>query len=137
MKSEIVDFNTYKEILLDIRNEVFTIEQSVPKELDLDGFDEVSKHIVIFDNGILVATGRIQPDGHIGRVAVIKKYRGQGVGRLIIDGLVSYAKSIGLSRVYLGAQVTAKGFYTRLDFIPYGEIFLDAGIDHIMMELDL
>lgn len=137
MRSEIVDFNIYKDMLLDIRNEVFTIEQSVPEELDLDGFDEESKHIIIFDNDMPVATGRIQADGHIGRVAVIKKYRGKGVGRLIIDGLVSYAKSIGLSKVYLGAQVTAKGFYSRLGFIPYGDVYLDAGIDHIMMDLNL
>lgn len=117
-----------------IREEVFIKEQKVPKELELDEYDDLSKHLLISENGIPIATGRLQSDGHIGRVAVRKPYRGQGLGRIIIGELISYGVSKGLNRFFLGAQISAVGFYNKLGFISFGDVFLDAGIEHIMME---
>lgn len=137
IKIEISDFETLNDELLAIRHEVFTLEQSVPEELDEDGLDPHCKHLLISNDYEAFATARIQKDGHIGRVAVKKKYRGNGYGKTAIEGLISYAEKQKMKSVYLGSQLQAVGFYKTLGFTEYGEIFLDAGIEHIMMKLDL
>ncbi len=137
MESKLVDFKEYKDELLDIRNEVFTIEQKVPADLDYDEFDDTSKHVIVYSENSPVATGRILSDGHIGRVAVLKNFRGHGIGRIIIDKLIEYGKAQEYKTVYLGAQLTALGFYERLGFSSYGDMFLDGGLRHIMMKMEI
>ena len=73
-------------------------------------------------------------DGHIGRLAVLKEYRGQGLGAQALLALVAEADRIGLDRVYLGAQKHAVGFYERLGFSVYGEPYMEVGIEHVHME---
>lgn len=131
------NFIDYKNEITTIRAKVFVEEQNVPKELELDGLDPKCGHVLVKSGSDYVATGRIQSDGHIGRVAVLKDFRGLGLGKEIIKSLIEVAKSKGLGKVYLGAQVTAKGFYSMLGFSEYGCIFVDAGIEHIMMELKI
>lgn len=137
IKIDITDFDTFKDELLEIRREVFTLEQSVPEELDEDGLDPHCKHILIRNDNEAFATARIQKDGHIGRVAVKKKYRGKGYGKTAIEGLIRYAENEKIKSVYLGSQLQAVGFYKTLGFTEYGDIYMDAGIEHIMMKLDL
>ncbi len=137
MDTNIVDFNKERDELFSIREEVFIIEQSVPKELEMDENDPLSIHVLIRDDNRGVATGRMMSDGHIGRVAVRKIYRGLGYGREVVKKLICHAEEKKLESVYLGSQLTAVGFYVTLGFESYGEVFLDAGIKHIMMRKSL
>ncbi len=117
-----------------VRNAVFVEEQGVPAELELDDKDELCSHALILNDGDPIATGRIESDGHIGRIAVLKAFRQEGLGRRVVQQLEQTAMDLGLKRVYLGAQLTAIGFYEKLGYHCYGEIFMDAGIEHRHME---
>lgn len=118
-----------------IRFEVFVQEQQVPLDLELDEMDALSLHALALDaQGRAIATGRLLPDGHIGRMAVKLSDRKRGVGALVLQNLVEAAKSKGYAEVLLGAQTHAKGFYVRQGFVQFGEVFMDANIPHIMMK---
>ncbi len=119
-----------------VRHEVFIVEQQVPPELELDEFDAVSAHAVAYsEGGEAVATGRLLPDGHIGRVAVLKSWRGRGIGRQIMLALMQQAQRHGLPGVALSAQYHACSFYEALGFQAEGDIYMEAGIEHIDMWL--
>ena len=134
----IVDWASYREALSSIRHTVFVEEQGVPVELELDGEDSSARHAAAFsDDGRLVGTGRMLASGKIGRMAVSQSMRRQGIGRALLDALVAEAKRLKLEEVSLGAQLPAVAFYERAGFKAYGDIFLDAGIDHKMMRLVL
>lgn len=137
IKTIVCNFNDFEREICSIRETVFIKEQNVSPELEVDGLDPECLHVIVKLGNKYSATGRIQKDGHIGRVAVLKECRGIGLGKTVIKTLIENAKKRGLGRVYLGAQIRAKNFYKKLGFIEYGEIFLDAGIDHINMELIL
>lgn len=118
-----------------IRFEVFVQEQKVPLALELDEMDAQSLHALAFDqDGLPVATGRLLPDGHIGRMAVRRSARQKGVGALVLKALTEAALSKGMSEVLLGAQLHATGFYARQGFVEFGEVFMDADIPHVMMK---
>ena len=134
----IVDWASYREALSSIRHTVFVEEQGVPVELELDGEDASARHAAaLSDDGRLVGTGRMLASGKIGRMAVSQSMRRQGIGRALLDALVAEAKRLKLEEVSLGAQLPAVAFYERAGFKAYGDIFLDAGIDHKMMRLVL
>jgi len=116
-----------------VRFKVFVDEQNVPEELEIDGYDDKATHVLILLNDKAIGTGRILADGHIGRVAVLKKYRGQGVGKLIMKKLIEWAQENQLKTLWLSSQWHARGFYIDLDFACIGERFEEAGIDHIKM----
>jgi predicted GNAT family N-acyltransferase len=78
----------------------------------------------------------MQADGHLGRIAVLKAWRGRGVGSALVRFFVDTAKQKGLGRVYLNAQLPAVGFYENLGFRKVGGVFMDAGIRHIRMEME-
>jgi predicted GNAT family N-acyltransferase len=120
-----------------IRFAVFVEEQGVPPEIELDEMDEKSLHAVAFDQGKAVATGRLLPDGHIGRMAVLKDRRGRGIGGKILDRLVDRARSRGDREVILSAQVHATAFYRRHGFVEEGAEYLEAGIPHRNMRRSL
>ncbi len=131
----IVNFDEhYQPIIKHIRTSVFTLEQHVPEDLDFEGKDPDATHALVRDGNQYVGTGRMLDDGHIGRVAVLKEYRQKGFGKSIISALIDEASRLGIQRVFLGAQLHAVDFYKKLGFSEYGEIFLDAGIEHIHME---
>jgi len=117
-----------------VRHNVFVLEQSVPKDLDFDGVDPICCHTLAFSKNKAVATGRMEPDGHIGRIAVIKECRGCGIGSAIVRFFMDIAKRRKLDYVYLNAQISAVSFYEKLGFYSTGNIFIDAGIEHIRME---
>ena len=117
-----------------IRLEVFVHEQRVPLEEEIDALDAACVHAVAFDGqGVALATGRLLPDGHIGRMAVLKWARGQGLGSAVLEALVNHARNKGFSEVVLSAQTHAKGFYLRHGFVQEGEEYFDANILHILM----
>jgi predicted GNAT family N-acyltransferase len=114
-----------------VRYTVFIKEQRVPEALEWDGLDESCHHVLVTDAGNRpVGTGRMKPDGHIGRMAVLKDCRGQGVGSAILTALLDIARQQQWSKVYLYAQVAAIPFYAKHGFTANGEQFMDAGIPH-------
>jgi predicted GNAT family N-acyltransferase len=117
-----------------IRFTVFVEEQGVPREIELDEYDPVSIHVVAFDDQQAVATGRLLPDGHIGRMAVLKDWRGRGVGALMLKSLMERAKARGDVEVALSAQIHALPFYRAHGFVPEGDEYFEAGIRHQAMK---
>ena len=121
-----------------IRKAVFVEEQGVPEELDLDGLDQDCLHMLARnDQGQPIGTARMQANGKIGRMAVLKPWRGRGVGRTLLRELLTEAQRRGLSQVYLAAQTQAIGFYEQHGFQMTGDVFLDAGIPHQNLILKL
>ena len=117
-----------------IRTKVFIEEQSVPADLEWDGLDEHSYHVMAFaSDGTPIGTGRLLQDGHIGRIAVLKEWRRKGVGKALMELLLVVANKMGNEEVKLNAQVHALDFYLRLGFVPHGKEFMDAGIPHMAM----
>ncbi|MFN7570738.1 MAG: GNAT family N-acetyltransferase [Betaproteobacteria bacterium] len=117
-----------------IRFAVFVDEQKVPAEIEIDEWDEPSLHAVARDaQGRAVGTGRLLPDGHIGRMAVLAPARGAGVGSVLLTALVEAARERGHAEAVLSAQTHAIPFYRRHGFVEEGEVYDDAGIPHRQM----
>lgn len=124
-----------------VRELVFIEEQQVPKELELDEYDHDPStiHLLALDHlGQAVGTARFRPydqDGvcKVERVAVISSLRGSGVGRMLMDEIHQLAQRLGYHTAKLNAQLHARRFYERLGYSGHGEIFLEAGIEHITM----
>jgi len=120
-----------------VRYEVFVVEQSVPLDIELDDQDAVSIHAVAYDaRGRPLGTGRLLPDGHIGRMAVLRDLRGTGVGGRILRALIDEGRGLGHASLALHAQTHAKHFYLSHGFTQEGETFVEAGIEHCLMVLD-
>ena len=117
-----------------VRFTVFVEEQGVPREIELDDQDPLSLHAVVFEQGEAIGTGRLLPDGHIGRMAVLKEWRKRGVGGLILDGLMTKARERGDREVALSAQVHAVPFYRAHGFVTAGHEYMEAGIRHQAMK---
>lgn len=116
-----------------LRESVFIAEQGVPAELEWDEFDATSLHAIACDSaGAVIGTGRLLPDGHIGRLAVHADWRGRGVGRAVLERLLEAALQKNLPPL-LHAQAQAMGFYEKLGFVAEGPEFIEAGIPHCLM----
>jgi predicted GNAT family N-acyltransferase len=120
-----------------LRHEVFVLGQDVPEDLERDELDAVSDHAVAVLEDAVVGTGRLLPDGTIGRMAVRDSARGQGVGAAVLSLLEQRARDRGLPAVELHAQVHATGFYDRAGYVPLSEVYLEAGIEHQSMRKEL
>lgn len=132
------DWTLDKESLQRIREEVFIIEQHVPREIEWDGEDEHSTHFMAINEiGEPLGCARLLPSGQIGRMAVLQRHRGAGIGALLLEAAVQAASQLGHERVFLHAQSYAETFYRKGGFLPYGEEFMEAGIAHIAMEMKL
>ncbi|MCA3216205.1 MAG: GNAT family N-acetyltransferase [Burkholderiales bacterium] len=119
-----------------IRYAVFVDEQKVPAEIELDDWDALSLHALALDaQGRVLGTGRLLPDGHIGRMAVLQSARGQGVGTALLRALLQAARARGDREVVLSAQTHAMPFYEKAGFIAEGDEYDDAGIPHRQMRL--
>jgi predicted GNAT family N-acyltransferase len=132
-----VDWHDKQDALQAIRKSVFIDEQHVPKELEWDGRDTECTHFLASYNSIPVATARLTPDGQIGRMAVLKEYRGRGIGSQLLIAVLEQAKHAGYQQVFLHAQVNVIAFYLQHGFIAEGDVFIDAGIEHRSMRLSL
>lgn len=139
---KIVNAQTQTEIfaVINIRKDVFMIEQNVAVEEELDTLDYEARHFLIESNDTYVGTARIvyiEDAALIGRVAILKEHRNLGYGYALIEHLLNILKDEGYKKVRLGAQTHALGFYEKLGFKVYGPMYLDANIEHYDMELDL
>ncbi|MFZ6642094.1 GNAT family N-acetyltransferase [Undibacterium sp. TC4M20W] len=130
----IADWATLQKDAQAIRYEVFVIEQKIPVELEWDAADAECLHAVAYEvDGKAVGTGRLLPDAHIGRMAVLATARGLGVGAQILRALMKEAKARGEVAVRLNAQQSAENFYLKEGYTRDGEIFEEAGIPHVSM----
>jgi predicted GNAT family N-acyltransferase len=117
-----------------LRHAVFVVEQGVPKEIEWDGTDKDCCHAIAEEaSGNAVGCGRLLPDGHIGRLAVLPEWRGRGVGTALLARLIALAAERGHRRVVANAQEHAVSFYERCGFSPVGQPFTEAGIAHRAM----
>ncbi len=135
--------------LFALRHDVFVIGQCVPVELERDALDAGADHALALLEGRVVGTGRLidgrtdaagslVPEtagtvGTIGRMAVAAPARGGGIGRAVLDLLVARAVERGLAVVELHAQLHARNFYERAGFCAHGDVYLEAGIEHVGM----
>jgi predicted GNAT family N-acyltransferase len=124
-----------RELLRQVRETVFIQEQQVPLDLEWDDMDASAQHVLAEAGGMPIGTGRLLPDGRIGRMAVLPAWRNRGVGSALLDELLAMAEERALREVVLHAQTHARGFYERHGFQPRGREFLEAGIPHIEMVL--
>lgn len=121
-----------------VRDAVFVLEQGVPVELEHDALDPACTHVLAWDElGRPVGTGRLTPEGRIGRMAVLAEARNQQVGQAVLEALVGAARAAGLAQVVLHAQLPARDFYARQGFLPEGPEFIEADIAHQQMARDL
>ena len=116
-----------------IRETVFVAEQSVPPELEWDADDIDAVHFLAYEGDFPIGTARLLPDGHVGRVSVLKDWRGLKVGDALMQAVIGEAEERGLKQQMLSAQVQATAFYERLGFNLVSEEFLEAGIPHVDM----
>ena len=138
VRIEPADWVSRQADLLGIRFAVFVDEQGVPAELEHDEFDRQALHLIATaPDGKPLATARMLPDGHIGRIAVLPGWRKHGIGSAMLRDLIRLAAERGINELFLNAQCEAEAFYRRLGFRPEGGIFDDAGIDHRRMTLKL
>lgn len=128
------------EQVYDIRREVFIEEQGVPEDIEMDGRDDEAVHVLAVVDGEPAGCGRLLFSGdetRIGRVAVRKKMRGYGIGDGICRLLIALAKDRGAEKIVLDAQLTAEGFYSRLGFEREGDVFMEAGMEHVRMTMKI
>jgi predicted GNAT family N-acyltransferase len=138
MRVEIVNYSDYQDEIIRIRHEVFVVGQHVPPDLEIDGRDPDCVQVLVRDDQDRpIATGRMQVDGKIGRMAVLEPHRGHGIGRTMLHALIDYARSRHYEQVYLNSQMQAVPFYEKAGFTSKGEIFYEAGIPHVRMVLNL
>jgi len=120
-----------------IRTQVFICEQGITEANEWDDQDVISQHFVIYDQDQPIATARLLENNSVGRVAVLKAYRGQGLGQMIMLEIISYAQKQCRSVLTLFSQVHAISFYEKLGFTVQGNSYDECGISHIEMTMSL
>jgi predicted GNAT family N-acyltransferase len=130
---ELMGWEAAREAASRIRVQVFVDEQRVPREIEMDDLDGACVHALAYVQGRAVGTGRLLPDGHIGRMAVLRECRSSGVGGAILERLIEEARLRGMRNVILSAQTHALGFYRSHGFKEEGPVFEEAGIPHQAM----
>ena len=130
LRIDLCDWPDARDIATRIRTTVFVQEQRVPPEIEMDDRDAVSVHALAFVDGAPVGTGRLLPDGHIGRMAVLREARASGVGSAVLERLVEEARRRGFREAVLSAQTHALAFYRKHGFEAVGEVYEEAGISH-------
>jgi predicted GNAT family N-acyltransferase len=134
----LVSWHDGEPLLKSVREAVFIREQGISPELEWDGLDENCRHaLVISSQGEAIGCGRMLVNGHIGRIAVLSKWRKQKVGTAILEALLDYARAHDYPQVDVDAQVHAVPFYHGFEFVEEGMVFMDAGLPHIKMRLPL
>jgi predicted GNAT family N-acyltransferase len=121
---------------LALREEVFCGEQGVSLAEERDGRDADARHLVVVDDGTVVGTCRLLMEGttaKLGRMAVARSRRGLGLARMLLAEADTQARALRAERIALAAQLGAQALYERAGYGAYGDVFLDAGIEHIMM----
>lgn len=123
---------------LALREEVFVGEQGVPLSLEVDDDDPIATHLVVVEDGAVVATTRLLEEGDVmrlGRLAVARHARGRGLARRLLAEAERRARRDGRSRILLSAQTYARELYRAAGYVERGDVYLEAGIEHVTMEL--
>ncbi len=121
-----------------LRFAIFVGEQNVPAGIELDDLDASCVHAVAYDvDGKAIGTGRLLPDGQIGRMAVVVEWRRRGIGAEILEALIGEARKRGHAEVMLSAQLQAAEFYREAGFVAEGKVYEEAGILHQKMRKKL
>jgi len=139
LKVEIVKWIDSHAQLKNIREKVFIQEQKVTPELEWDGMDEKAIHFLVFKDEEAIGCARaivIKSQMQLGRMAVLKEYRGQGAGSTLIEKAIVTAKLKQLSSIQISAQCNAINFYVKFGFEVTGDTYLDAEILHRDMTLE-
>lgn len=134
---QITHWGEAKSQVMPIRHEIFIKEQKVPEELEWDEFDQGALHAIIKKDDEVIGAARLIIDNtiaRIGRMAIKREFRGQGIGQEMLEALVTKSLELDVSLIKLHAQVHAVSFYAKLGFVAHGEIFSEAGIDHVNMQ---
>ncbi len=130
----VVDGEDDMNAAFDIRRDVFCREQGVDEAEEIDGLAPLCRHYLARHDGDAVGTARTRMlaggDVKIERMAVLKPLRGRGIGKALMARALA---DIGAAQVVLNAQLPVEGFYARLGFVTEGEVFREAGIDHVRM----
>jgi predicted GNAT family N-acyltransferase len=125
---------------MSVRHAVFVEEQDVPEDLEVDGLDDEAVHLVAVRDGVVVATCRLIAHGatvHLGRLAVDASARRQGIAGMLVRAAGEWARAHGARRLLLSAQTYAVALYLAAGYVAVGRPYLEAGIEHVDMELDL
>ncbi|MFK5883227.1 MAG: GNAT family N-acetyltransferase [Candidatus Izemoplasma sp.] len=117
---------------LTVRTEVFIIGQTIDWQIEFDGLDRECILFTAYKDDIAVGAARLYKN-KVGRVAVLKEYRGQGFAVGLMNKVEEYAKDNKFGYLKLNAQVYVEDFYKKLGYVSEGEIFQEADIDHILM----
>ena len=121
-----------------IRENVFIKEQGVSRNMERDKFDKVAKHIIVFFKNNPIGCARIRfvnGKAKLERIALLRNYRGKGIGKKVIDYLIVYCKNKKIKKIYMNSQYYLKNYYAKFGFEPIGKPFMEAGIKHIKMNL--
>lgn len=130
-----VSWSTCEQVLVAIRTQVFVVEQAVAPEDEWDAQDPVAAHFLATNEaGQAVGCARLVAGGQIGRMAVLEKHRGLGLGMQLLQAAVEEAKEQGMDRVFLHAQAYAEEFYRKGGFVRSGPNFTEVDILHLPME---
>lgn len=119
-----------------IREKVFVEEQGIDRNIEVDKFDDIATHLILYYQGKPVGTGRFYFDGkdyRLGRIAVLKEFRGKGFGKIITSELINYALKKGVRKIVIHSQKYLEEFYKTFGFKSVGNVFIEAGIPHIKM----
>lgn len=121
-----------------VRRAVFIDEQGVPEAMEWDEHDATSLHFLVTTvAGEPIGCARLLPDGHVGRMAVMPEWRGQGVGKALLAAVLRAARTRGHAALLLSAQTHAAGFYQAAGFSVMGDEYEEAGIPHVAMMREL
>jgi len=124
-----------------IRETVFVVEQNVPADLELDEYDFTAIHVIMYVDNQPAGNGRIvlkdDDKWYIGRVAILKEFRGKSYGKVLMQEITKVAQEKGLKEVFIHAQIQVVPFYERLGWKSFGEEFEEAGIVHKHMSIEL
>ena len=134
---QLLEWTRAKPLAQPIRTQVFIQEQQLPESEEWDRWDDFSVHALAIIEGVAAGTARLTRDGKIGRMAVHKNYRQQGIGSTMLLRLINEARDRGLQTLSLNAQSHAQHFYAKHGFKAIGDTFLEVGIAHITMQLHL
>jgi len=130
-------WNEDRDELIQLRTRVFVEEQNVPSSLEMDGRDAESAHVKALIDDVIIGTGRLLPNGFIGRMCVLREYRNRGIGTMMLKNLVQQAAERGHQNVSLNSQSYVIPFYQKFGFTADSEEFIEAGILHRRMILNI
>jgi predicted GNAT family N-acyltransferase len=134
VRIEPADWRRFGHRLRAVREAVFVQEQGIPADLEWDDRDADAFHLIaLTDDDQAIGVARLLDDGRIGRMAVLRPWRGQGIGTRLLAAMCERAARAGFEKVFLHAQLSALSFYRRRGFVPAGEPFDEAGIPHRLM----